>query len=373
MDKSSNIIIHDRYRLLRKLGRGAFGEVWAAHDDVADVDVAVKIYVALDDKGIEEFRTEFRNVCMLIHTNILRPEYYDVYESRPFLVMPLCRGSVEERVGGMSESELWHFIRDVSSGLAYLHGHEILHRDIKPDNILINADGDYVISDFGISTHMRSTMRCSARSNMDKSQYISGTVPYMAPEMFSKNASAVKATDVWALGAALYELMTGELLFFGQGGVMQLKGAALPELSDRYSQDLCDIVISCLSLDTWSRPTAAELSEYAVAKFKGAEAGMSWHDRAESDSMPIQSKHDSDKLEIIVEELMSQKQYREAYNMCLAAVKKNEYSSYVMRKIEVLVPMLREQAKKDKLKHWVTAIIITIMGFIITLVVYNIN
>ena len=283
----SEKIIQNRYRLVRKLGRGSFGEVWAAHDEVADVDVAVKIYVALDDKGIVEFRDEFRNVSTLIHTNILRPEHYDVYESRPFLVMPLCRGSVEGQACGMSEPELWHFIRDVSSGLAYLHGHEILHRDIKPDNILINSDGDYVISDFGISTRMRSTMRRSSmRQNKDADT--SGTIAYMAPEMFTRNPSAVKATDIWALGATLYELMTGELLFFGQGGVVQLKGAELPELPDGYSQDLRDTVASCLSIDTWVRPTASELSEYAVSRLKGEEVGMPWSDRNSAD---LKNKH----------------------------------------------------------------------------------
>ena len=291
MQLSTETIIQNRYRLLRKLGRGSFGEVWAAHDDVADVDVAVKVYVALDDNGIEEFREEFRNVSTLIHTNILRPEHYDVYGSRPFLVMPLCRGSVEGQAGGMSEPELWHFIRDVSSGLAYLHGHEILHRDIKPDNILINSDGDYVISDFGISTRMRSTMRRSSmRQNKDVDT--SGTIAYMAPEMFTKSPSAVKATDIWALGATLYELMTGELLFFGQGGVVQLKGAELPELPDSYSQDLRDTVTSCLSLDTWSRPTASELSEYAASKLKGENPPQPWKDRLHhpSDPSPVPNK-----------------------------------------------------------------------------------
>ena len=274
----SGALFYDRYRLQRSLGRGSFGEVWSAHDEVADVDVALKIYVALDDKGIEEFRSEFRNVINLVHTNILRPEYYDVCDSRPFLVMPLCRGSVDGQSGGMSESELWRFIRDVSSGLAYLHSHDILHRDIKPANILINADGDYVISDFGISTRMRSTMRRSSM-RQDKGMDTSGTIAYMAPELFTKSPSAVKATDIWAFGATLYELMTGELLFFGQGGVVQLNGAELPELPDRYSQDLRDTVTSCLSMDTWSRPTASELAGYAESMLKGEKVRKPWKDR----------------------------------------------------------------------------------------------
>ena len=278
MDISSDTIVQNRYRLQHRLGRGSFGEVWSAHDEVADVDVALKIYVALDDKGIEEFRSEFRNVINLVHTNILRPEYYDVSDSRPFLVMPLCRGSVDGQSGGMSESELWRFIRDVSSGLAYLHSHDILHRDIKPANILINADGDYVISDFGISTRMRSTMRRSSM-RQDKGMDTSGTIAYMAPELFTKSPSAVKATDIWAFGATLYELMTGELLFFGQGGVVQLNGAELPELPDSYSQDLRDTVTSCLSMDTWRRPTASELAGYAESMLKGEKVRKPWKDR----------------------------------------------------------------------------------------------
>ena len=277
MEISPGTLIHDRYCLQHRLGRGSFGEVWSAHDEVADVDVALKIYVALDDKGIEEFRSEFRNVINLVHTNILRPEYYDVSDSRPFLVMPLCRCSVDGQSGGMSESDLWRFVRDVSSGLAYLHSHDILHRDIKPANILINADGDYVISDFGISTRMRSTMRRSSM-RQDKGMDTSGTIAYMAPELFTKSPSAVKATDIWALGATLYELMTGELLFFGQGGVVQLKGAELPELPEIYSKDLRDTVASCLNL-TWLRPTATELSEYAVSRLKGETVCMPWKDR----------------------------------------------------------------------------------------------
>ena len=289
----SGALFYERYRLQRRLGRGSFGEVWSAHDEVADVDVALKIYVALDDKGIEEFRSEFRNVINLVHTNILRPEYYDVSDSRPFLVMLLCRGSVETQSGSMSESELWRFIRDVSSGLGYLHSHDILHRDIKPANILINADGDYVISDFGISTRMRSTMRRSSM-RQDKGMDTSGTIAYMAPELFTKSPSAVKATDIWALGATLYELITGELLFFGQGGVVQLKGAELPELPDSYSQDLRETVASCLSMDTWSRPTASELTGYAESMLKGEKVRKPWKDRKGADS---KEKSDSRKTE----------------------------------------------------------------------------
>ena len=239
------MMFYNRYRLLRKLGRGSFGEVWAAHDEVTDVEVVVKIYAALDNSGIEDFRSVYRNLSTLIHTNILRPDYYDVYEDRPFLVMPLCRGSVQEQVGDMSEQELWRFIRDVSSGLAYLHSHDVIHNDIKPANILINTYGDYVVSDPSI-------------------EEATATVAYCAPELFMmENLSVSNAIDIWALGATLYELMTGEKLFSGQGGVAQLNGAALPELPDIYSRELREIVLSCLARESENRVSAERLKTVA--------------------------------------------------------------------------------------------------------------
>ena len=271
-------LFHNRYRLLRKLGRGSFGEVWRARDEVADIDVAVKIYIALDERGIEDFRQEFKNVHRLNHPNLLRPEHYDVADSRPFLVMQLCNGSVERQIGDMSEEDMWHFIHDVASGLSYLHSHEIIHRDIKPDNILLSTSGEFMISDFGISTRMQSSMRrSSVRQKQDMD--IAGTITYMAPELFSKNPLTVKATDIWALGATMYEVLTGDILFLGQGGILQLKGAEIPDLPDTYSHDLRTLITDCLSLDTWDRPTAEELYTYVDAKIKNRPIPMPWRER----------------------------------------------------------------------------------------------
>lgn len=271
-------LFHNRYRLLRKLGRGSFGEVWRARDEVADIDVAVKIYIALDERGIEDFRQEFKNVHRLNHPNLLRPEHYDVADSRPFLVMQLCNGSVERQIGDMSEEDMWHFIHDVASGLSYLHSHEIIHRDIKPDNILLSTSGEFMISDFGISTRMQSSMRrSSVRQKQDMD--IAGTITYMAPELFSKNPLTVKATDIWALGATMYEVLTGDILFLGQGGILQLKGAEIPDLPDAYSHDLRTLITDCLSLNTWDRPTAEELYTYVDAKIKNRPIPMPWRER----------------------------------------------------------------------------------------------
>lgn len=260
---SEGFIINDRFMLLRQIGRGSFGEVWLAEDNILNIKVAVKIYIALDSKGLEEFKNEFRNVRHLNHPNLLRPDYYDHNQNNPYLVMTFCPETVGDRVGKMSEQDVWALIKDVSAGLEYLHKMDIVHRDIKPDNILKNEQGVYVISDFGLSQKMRSTLRRASARNNDNKDSMSGTVGYMAPEMFSAKPNAVKATDIWAFGATIYEVITGEMPFCGQGGVMELHGAELPDLPSNYGATLSNLMHRCLAKDAWDRPTAKEINEIA--------------------------------------------------------------------------------------------------------------
>ena len=270
-------IINGRYRLISERGRGTFGEVWQAWDDILDMEVALKIYIALDTRGINEFKSEFRTTFNLNHPNLLHASHFDVVEKRPYLVMPYCPVSADELVGRLSEEEAWKFIKDVSSGLAYLHSKDIIHRDIKPDNILRNAQGDFLISDFGVSVKMRSTLRRNSVRDLSESS-TQGTIGYMGPEMFSSNASAVKATDIWALGATVFELLEDELPFFGQGGVMQIHGGAIPDLKGEWSDNLKSTVAACLSKDTWERPKAEDLEWYASDILAGRSVYLPWED-----------------------------------------------------------------------------------------------
>ncbi|MBR6932137.1 MAG: protein kinase, partial [Bacteroidales bacterium] len=102
---------------------------------------------------------------------------------------------------------LWQFIGDVASGLAYLHKMDVVHHDIKPDNILRTESGSFAITDFGISTKMRSTLRRNSSRSVQQNSS-GGSLPYMGPEMFSERAESVKATDIWAFGVTLYEMIT---------------------------------------------------------------------------------------------------------------------------------------------------------------------
>ena len=122
-------IIAEHYQLLRQLGSGSFGDVWLAHNMLADIDVAIKFYGTLDEKGIEDFRNEFKIAYRLRHPNLLNINHFDVYENCPYLVMPYCaHGSVNRQIGKMPEQEIWKFVLDVSGGLAFLHSQHLRSR-----------------------------------------------------------------------------------------------------------------------------------------------------------------------------------------------------------------------------------------------------
>lgn len=269
-------LLDNRYQLERFVGSGTFGEVWVAIDKATDIEVAIKVYVSMDEKGLEEFKKEFQISFELNHSNLLHANYLGVNrdDKRPFLVMPYCPdGSVTKYAGDMSEEGLWRFIRDVASGLAYLHSKQppIIHQDIKPDNILILKSGDFVVTDFGISKQLRATLRKSA-----KSLNSAGAISYMGPERFSKQYQAVKASDIWSLGASIFELATNELPFCGMGGSLQKQGADMPELPEEFSETLNMVCQSCMAKQPWDRPTAQQLADFANKVLNGDSPRPTW-------------------------------------------------------------------------------------------------
>lgn len=264
-----NQLFASHYKLKSQLGRGGFSEVWLAEDVKAGIDVAIKIYapgIGVGSTGSAVFRNEFSLVFNLNHSNLLRPTYFDVEDNMPYLVMPYIRsGSVNKLVGKMSENDIWKFIHDVASGLAYLHSMEVIHQDIKPDNIMVGDDGHFLITDFGVSTKARSTLRKSVNSKNEGA----GTQAYMAPERFGKEPLPVKANDIWSLGATTFELMTGDAPFGDFGGLNQKGGADVPTIYGEYSEKLKALVEKCLDIQPWNRPKAESLRDIAYDEIHG--------------------------------------------------------------------------------------------------------
>lgn len=287
LEKYANgeLLFDGHYRLLRLLSlEGGSADVWLAEDaDTVDtrlseedeeslvpiegsgVLVAIKIYRPrniLDIDGEQNFRQEFKTVFSCHHANLLQPTDFSICDGMPYLVMPFCeKGSAEQFVGKLAEDAemLWKFIHDVASGLAYLHACNppIIHQDIKPANILIDANENFCITDFGISV----------KSGVGNDYYLdndnSGTVIYMPPERFKDGYEAMAASDIWSLGATVYELITGDVPFGQNGGRVQQSGGKVPEIKARVAKKIKKLVYACLDPDPAKRPSAQQVAEIA--------------------------------------------------------------------------------------------------------------
>ena len=223
----SEELFDGHYKLMYPLSTdGATADIWLAVDtntvDESESDeeqglkVAIKIYRpqnALDVEGVQRFRNEFKVVFNCQHSNLLHPVHFSIYKEIPYLVLPYCKSGSCELLAGQSQDNdaIWKFISDVASVLNYLHTKQlqIIHQDIKPANILIDDNHNYTITDFGISI-------ASNFCGHDTEQN-SGTLAYMASERFTEGAAPIPESDIWALGATLYELMTGNMggMIFG--------------------------------------------------------------------------------------------------------------------------------------------------------------
>ena len=267
MTFKSGEIFAENYLLIKRLGAGSFGEVWLAKNMMADINVAIKFYSGLDRNGINDFKEEFKLAYRLSHPNLLHMNHFDVYNQCPYLVMPYCpNGSANQLRGNVSETRIWEFIRDVSAGLAYLHAQNppIIHQDIKLGNILIDENGRFIVTDFGISKKIEFHMQTLRNVKMESS----GTIAYMSPERLNKPPTTVMASDMWSVGICVYELVTGQVLW-EFGGAMQLGGADIPSLGGNYSSQLSQFFQRCLSQNPWERPKAQEAYEEAKAKLSG--------------------------------------------------------------------------------------------------------
>lgn len=286
----SDGLFHGRYLLLRQLStEGGTADVWLAEDkETADKElseenddevvevkgsavlVAIKIYRPkniLDAEGIQTFKKEYKTVYNCHHANLLKPTGFSIIgDSIPYLVMPYCeKGSAEKMIGNFSSTDdIWKFIYDTASGLAYLHSCNppIIHQDIKPANILVDINGNYCITDFGISVK-------TGKNDDDHEDESSGTIIYMAPERFGEDYSPIPQSDVWSLGATFFEILTGDVPFGNDGGAAQKNGIAIPEIKANVPRKIKNLVYACLNADPHQRPTAEKIADIARKKGKG--------------------------------------------------------------------------------------------------------
>ncbi|RZU42252.1 serine/threonine protein kinase [Edaphobacter modestus] len=201
-----------RYRITGELGRGGMGIVYQGEDRLIGRRVAIKTLTEVTPELRERFYLEAKS-GILSHPNIVTVYELGEHEESPFIAMEFIEGDSLEKLlraqKRLSLLEALSIVEQICAGLGYAHGHGVVHRDVKPANILVRPDGRVTIVDFGIARLADQTKQ------LTKTDTLLGTFHYIAPERLKGEASDGKA-DIWSLGVMLYEMLTGELPFKGR-------------------------------------------------------------------------------------------------------------------------------------------------------------
>ena len=206
------------YRLLERIGAGGMGEVYRAHDEHLEREVALKILPAgfLADEGARKgFRREALALSKLNHPNIATIFDFDTHEGVDFLAMELIHGvplSDQVKTGPLSDGQILRLGTQLAEGIAAAHAQGVIHRDLKPGNLMITPEGRLKILDFGLAILVHLEGDADATRVLTAGISIAGTLPYMSPEQL-RGQPADARSDVYAAGAVLYEMATGRRPF----------------------------------------------------------------------------------------------------------------------------------------------------------------
>jgi serine/threonine protein kinase len=210
--------VFGRFHVIERLGAGGMGEVYRAHDDHLQRDVALKVLAGssaaeAEDEGRRRMRREAHVLSTLNHPNIATIHDLVEIENVSFVVMELITGeSLADRLkrGPLTPSAVLELAGQIAAGLGEAHRHGIVHRDLKPANLMCTADGQLKIVDFGIAATIVGHDGATA-TDLDRG-LVTGTLPYMSPEQIAGTVADARA-DIWAFGVVLYELVTGRRPF----------------------------------------------------------------------------------------------------------------------------------------------------------------
>ncbi|WP_406376040.1 serine/threonine-protein kinase [Streptomyces sp. NBC_00647] len=275
-EDEAQVLIAGRYRLHTTLGRGAMGEVWRAHDEMIGRSVAVKLLLSqdADPTAAARFRLEAQTAGLLNHPHVVGVLDFGAYENRLFLVMELVEGDslahVLATAGTLPAEQVARIAAQAAAGLAAAHQQGIVHRDIKPGNLMLDAQGSVKIGDFGIARFLD-----DPAGGLTATGQIVGTSLYLAPER-ALGKTAGPPSDMYSLGCVLYQLLTGRPPFQANSPVAVLHhhldtaptpprelGADLPPAFENH-------LLGLLAKQPEDRPTAVQAAAwYGAGAWQG--------------------------------------------------------------------------------------------------------
>ena len=261
--------VFERYYLKRTLGQGGMASVWLAHDRLSELPVALKFlppHLVTDEKEVERLRVEAERSNQLSHPNIVR--IYDFLSGQQgvAVAMEFVEGwslwslKVDKPGQRFTVDEIAPWIGDLCAALDHAHAADIVHRDVKPSNLIMDARGQLKLADFGLARSMNP-------AGLDAGYHrVVGTDWYMSPQQWTGDPPAV-ADDIYSLGATVYELLTGKPPFHDGDIFKQVHEAIPPSIKERLAEfgvrkakipaEWEETVAACLAKDAQHRPVSA--------------------------------------------------------------------------------------------------------------------
>lgn len=250
--------INDRYQILETIGSGGMASVYKAYDVILNRNVAVKVLrpqFSDDDEFIRRFRREAQAATSLSHPNVV--SIYDVGEEDDlyYIVMEYVEGPTLKQLigqkGTISLTETVNIMKQISSAIAHAHENQIVHRDIKPHNILLSKKGEAKVTDFGIA-------RAMASATITHTNTVMGSVHYLSPEQ-ARGGIVNEKSDIYSLGIVLYEMLTGKVPFSGDTAVsiaikhLQMDVPSPRQTNPTLPQSIENIVLKATTKDPFHR------------------------------------------------------------------------------------------------------------------------